>query len=223
MTNFTNNDVASGAIVYASDHNTQGALLAAVLNGGIDNNNLSASAAIAGSKLADSAITKTKVDWSTSGGIWWEELGRTTLGSTADTITVSSLTAKKYLKVIVHILNSGQVSPVVRFNNDSGTNYTRRISSDGGADSTATGATNGLSVPAVSGMVFLEFDVANIATSNKGIRNGTSIRYGGGAPNRDVHAGMWSNSTDAITRVDIVNAGTGDFAANSEVIVLGHD
>lgn len=222
MSNFVNNDVASGAIVYASDHNTQGALIAAVLNGGLDNANLSASAAIAGSKLADDTITAAKIDWSTSGGIWWEELGRQTLGSAGDTITVNSIQTKKYLKIVVHILNSGQVSPIIRFNNDSGANYTRRISSDGGADSTATGATNGLSVPAVSGMVFLEFEVANIATSNKGLK-GTSIRYGGGAPNRDVHAGMWSNSSNAISRVDAVNAGTGDFAIGSEVIVLGHD
>jgi hypothetical protein len=55
VTNFVNNDVSSGNIVYASDHNTQGSLLAAVLNGGIDNSNISSSAAIATSKLADDA------------------------------------------------------------------------------------------------------------------------------------------------------------------------
>jgi hypothetical protein len=55
MSTFVNNDVSSGAIVYAADHNTQGSLLAAVINGGIDNNNISSSAAIATSKLADDA------------------------------------------------------------------------------------------------------------------------------------------------------------------------
>lgn len=53
MTNFVNNDVSSGAVVYASDHNTQGALIASVLNGNIDNANIASSAAIATSKLAD--------------------------------------------------------------------------------------------------------------------------------------------------------------------------
>lgn len=63
MTTFVNNDVAPGAVVFASDHNTQGALLAAVLNGGLDNGNINASAAIATSKLADDAgITPTKLD-----------------------------------------------------------------------------------------------------------------------------------------------------------------
>lgn len=62
MTTFTNNDVSPGDVVQASDHNTQGSLLAAVLNGGIDNNNINASAAIATSKLADDAgITTAKI------------------------------------------------------------------------------------------------------------------------------------------------------------------
>ncbi len=53
MSLFVNNDVASGQTIYAADHNTQGSLIAAVLNGGLDNNNISSSAAIATSKLAD--------------------------------------------------------------------------------------------------------------------------------------------------------------------------
>jgi hypothetical protein len=60
MSTFVNNDVASGAIVYASDHNTQGSLLAAVLNGGIDNANIASNAAIDGSKIADASITSSK-------------------------------------------------------------------------------------------------------------------------------------------------------------------
>lgn len=61
MATFTNNDVATGDVVQASDHNTQGALIAAIFNGGIDNGNISPSAAIAGSKLADAGITNSKL------------------------------------------------------------------------------------------------------------------------------------------------------------------
>lgn len=65
MSTFTNNDVNSGDIVQASDHNTQGALLAAVINGGLDNNNIAANAAIAGTKLADDSVDGDKmVDFS---------------------------------------------------------------------------------------------------------------------------------------------------------------
>lgn len=63
MTQFVNNNVSSGAVVYASDHNTQGALLAALLNGNIDNDNISPTAAIALSKLASTAWTSWTPTW----------------------------------------------------------------------------------------------------------------------------------------------------------------
>lgn len=72
MSTFVNNDVSSGNVVYASDHNTQGALLAAVLNGGIDNSNIAAGAAIATSKLASDGFLGAWTAWvptiSASGG-----------------------------------------------------------------------------------------------------------------------------------------------------------
>lgn len=40
MTSFVNNDVQSGNVIYAADHNEQGARIAAVLNGGIDSTNI---------------------------------------------------------------------------------------------------------------------------------------------------------------------------------------
>lgn len=62
MTNFVNNDVSPGAVIQASDHNTQGALIAAVVNGGIENANVATGAALATSKLADdSGITHAKM------------------------------------------------------------------------------------------------------------------------------------------------------------------
>lgn len=72
MTTFVNNDVASGNIIYAADHNEQGSRLAAVLNGGIDNSNINASAAIDGSKLADASITNNKLSTATGqpGASW---------------------------------------------------------------------------------------------------------------------------------------------------------
>ena len=86
MSFFVNNDVASGARIYASDHNEQGSRLAAVLNGGVDNNNINSSAAIDGSKLADASITNAKLATGANqpGGAWttwtptWTNL---TLGS----------------------------------------------------------------------------------------------------------------------------------------------
>lgn len=45
----------------------------------------------------------------------------------------------------------------------------------------------------------------------------------GNAPNKREAAGKWHNTSNQITRVDVINITTGDFAAGSEVIVLGHD
>lgn len=72
VSTFTNNDVAPGAVVQASDHNSQGAALAAVLNGGIDNSNIAPNAAIDGSKLADDSITNAKLSTTAGepGSVW---------------------------------------------------------------------------------------------------------------------------------------------------------
>src|ERR1044072_8850270 len=71
---------------------------------------------------------------------WWEELGRTTLGSAGDTITISPISARKYLRIFISILDTGgAVGPNLRFNNDSANNYAFRYSDNfGAAASTAS-------------------------------------------------------------------------------------
>ena len=71
----------------------------------------------------------------------WIELGRTTLGSTSDTVTVSSLADKRYLMILSNSLNSGAIAGRLRLNTDSGSNYAYRASDNGGADFTATSDT----------------------------------------------------------------------------------
>ena len=46
----------------------------------------------------------------------WKELGRTTLSSEADDITVSGLANKRYLMVLVHCTDTGQANCNIRFN-----------------------------------------------------------------------------------------------------------
>jgi len=64
MTTFVNNDVASGNKIYASDHNTQGALLASVINGNIDDTNISG---VSGTKILSGTLPSSAfasdVDW----------------------------------------------------------------------------------------------------------------------------------------------------------------
>lgn len=67
MTTFVNNNVQSGNVIYASDHNEQGSRIAAVLNGNVDSTNLSDSS-VTSSKIAAKAVSLAKIDGGTTAG-----------------------------------------------------------------------------------------------------------------------------------------------------------
>jgi hypothetical protein len=218
MSTFTGNTVAPGNIIYASDHNTLVSLIAGVLNGNVDSSNLAAGAVTTG-KIADSAVTKGKLDFSS--GVWWEELGRTTLASAGDTISVTGLASKKYLLVLVSIAASGANNMVIRFNNDSSSIYHFRASNDGGADGTASDASSiTVSVSSTTSKAST-IQIFNFENVSKLVQGHTIVSAA--PPNRREFAGRWTNNTDFINRIDIINTEAGDYAAGSEVIVLGHN
>lgn len=196
----------------------------------INSDNIAAGA-ITTAKILDDAVTAAKIDWASTGanaGIWWEELGRTTASGTTDTITVSGLEPRTFLKVIFLVINSGTITPLMRFNGDSGANYATRYSANGAGDVANTG---GSGVEALFGGVAETelgvFDVLNIATQEKLIVTHQTIRRGtagaGNFPSRLETFGKWANTTSSVSSVSMVNTNTGDFASGSEVIVLGHN
>lgn len=228
-----------GTEIKAANINDPVNQITAVVNGNIDDQNISsmsgsklANTSVSTGKIADDAVTAAKIDWASIGanaGIWWEELGRTTLGSAGDTITVSSIPVRKYLRIFVSALaTGGTIRAAVTFNNDTGNNYASRLSTNGAADATTTSAgVLQLDTNAVAQDVYAEIFAVNIASQEKipiwhsGERGATGAAN---APNRREGVGKWANTTDQITRVDVTqNAGTGDFAIGSEVIVLGHN
>lgn len=156
----------------------------------------------------------------------YQILGRTSLGSAGDTISVSGLSAKKYLRVIFMCLNSGSVNSVMRFNGDTASNYAYRQSINGAADTTASAQTFiGLQAATGSFPLYSVVDIVNIATQEKYVSGLSFATVAGAAnaPSRGEAAGKWANTSNAITQVDVVNTSTGDYAIGSEVIVLGHD
>ena len=161
----------------------------------------------------------------TQGG--WVELGRTTLGSAGDTISVDSLSDKRYYMVLTDFVNSGQIIDVLRLNNDSGSNYTRRANTDGTGEGTGTSATSLLNYGAViTDSVFAVNFLANLSTNEKLQINHAVRPVSAGAataPSRRENVGKWANTSSAINRIDGINLGTGDFASGSEVVVLGWD
>lgn len=158
---------------------------------------------------------------------WWEEIGRTTLTPAGDTLDLSGLASRKYLRVLVSLLNTGgAINGVFKFNNDSGSNYARRLSTNGSADA-ATGSLSSLILSSsIAAPQLIVLDIINIATSEKiVISTALSANAAGAAnvPSRDNGYAKWTNTSDAISRITVTNGGAGDFAIGSEIVVLGHN
>ena len=153
----------------------------------------------------------------------WVEVGRTTLGSAGDTISVASLTDKRYYKVLFNTYDaSGTANAYIRLNSDSGTNYAWRRSNEGGSDSTTINS----STPYLSADEdnFGVYYIANLTAKEKLIQGYTVYSPTTGAanaPGRDEVVAKWANTSAAINTIDIKTGAS--FAANSEVVVLGWD
>jgi len=195
----------------------------------IKDSKLATNNSVVTSNITDDSVTAAKIDWATTGaggGIWWEELGRTTLGSAGDTISVTSIPARRHLRLLIMLINSGSIAVTMRLNNDSGANYAYRTSGNGGADATAVSQTSILLAAAGSFNYQITADIVNISTSEKPVIiavNNPNTAGAANAPGRTEEVAKWANTSSQITQVDVLNGGAGDFAIGSEVVVLGHN
>jgi len=216
------------ASVLAVSHDDDGTLKA----GAVDNAAVLASNVVETPKIKNANVTATKIDWDSTGanaGIWWEELGRTTLSSSSDTITVSSIPARKYLQIRASYSSvGGTISAHIRFNNDGGANYAYQYATLGGT-STSTTNDGGIIVTgaATSTNQHVVVDILNISNKEKlsqFTRTEGNATGAGTAPTSLICIGKWANTSAQINRIDIVNvSGSGDFAIGSELVVLGHN
>jgi len=163
-----------------------------------------------------------------SGG--WVELGRTTLGSAGDDITVSSLPDKRYYMVLASLPDTGQANQKIRLGYssvDSGSNYAWRASTNGGADNTSTSADHmNLTVDAIYDTKFSIGYLSNLSSKEKLTQWWTNERTGVGAGNPPVRkelVGKWTNTSNPLDVVNFFNSASGSFATGSEVVVLGWD
>lgn len=169
------------------------------------------------------------IDWASTGangGIWWEEFSRTTLSGTADSISVTPIATRKYLMILATTLNSGSIGQTIQFNGDSAANYAARNSRNGAAESTATSTSTIFLAGNASSNLYSVTYVINVAAQEKQFYTSASEVGTAGAANLPVRqetSGKWANTSNAITRVDIINTSTGDYLSGSEVIVLGHN
>lgn len=183
---------------------------------------------VANSAISDIYYSKVETPQGYTPTPFWQEIGRTRLTGAGDTITVSSLPARRHLRIIVALLaTGGTISAALTFNGDTGSNYSIQASTDFGAGGDGTSAANASMLGAAAAEdSYLTIDVLNIATTQK-LFMSLNIQSGGAsattAPDSRTVYGKWSNTSDAISSLTLTNAGTGDFAIGSEVVVLGHD
>jgi hypothetical protein len=234
MANISVSLPADGETADASDYNTPINTIVTEFNGNIDNSNIKANAAISGSKIADDAgittakladasVTGAKIDFAATGagGVWWEELGRTT-NSGQSSISVSSFPAREYLEVFLRVAPSTALEIRLTFNGDTGNNYSGRIYVTDDTTATTTN-TNNIRLFASSAVhrVF-RLTIMNLPGNGKQLfGNAVSASAASGAPTYARIAGYWSNTSDLITTMT-VTASTGNLGA-AELIVLGHN
>jgi hypothetical protein len=176
-------------------------------------------------------LTTANIDWAAATGkVWWQELGRGTLASAAPSLSSSTFTARKYLRVLVIARTAGSIlTPWIRFNNDSGANYALRYGANFAAGA-ALGSQNGFSMNAnsISSDAYCLIDIINetakekivfLSASDQGAAAGAA-----NGPNNIQSSAKWANTANQITSVQLFESGAANnFAAGSEIIVLGHD
>lgn len=230
---------SDGTVADVSDYNTPLNTIVNEFNGNIDNANIKSGAAISTTKLAsdagitngmitDGTISAAKLNFGGSGsGIWWEEIGRTTLSSAGDTITVSSLPARKYLWLKVSTINTGgDTNHNIQCNGDTGNSYSSRYSTNGAADTTLTSRSDAPILSSTTAPKYSDVWISNIATEEKIFTSVSVARNSAGAasaPDKWEGVGKWANTSNQISSITLKNSGAGDYAIGSEVIVLGHN
>ncbi len=159
----------------------------------------------------------------------WKELGRTTLSSTSDSITVSSLADKDNIMILTNSFASGNITGTLRLNTDTGNNYASRWSENGASDGSQN--TNPKMVYEVStnrtSDRFGYSLINNLSSQEKlclshTMTNGSGTGAGNAPDRRDV-VSKWANTSNAISSVTLYNTESGDFASGSELVVLGCD
>ena len=159
----------------------------------------------------------------------WERLGSTTLGSAGDQIDVT-IAARKYLIIKVHAEGDGAAKLRMRFNDDSGSNYSYRASPNGGSDGNSSSGGTEMDIDNVNlddgEQAMNELYVINVADKEKICINNQINNGGvgaGNAPDRVEQTTKWVNTSAQIVKVSLINPMGGDYAVGSTVTVWGTD
>jgi hypothetical protein len=155
----------------------------------------------------------------------WEIL-KTVSGSGGTTLSTGTFTAKKDLRVIAYLKDSGSGGNIaqLRFNGDSGTNYTTNAARDGGSNSTWTSINRFISYHNSTVLSdYLVLEITNISDKEKmiiGENTSVTATGAGTVPARQEWSGKWANTSAQITSLEFTSNGSG-FTSDSYITVLG--
>ena len=158
---------------------------------------------------------------------FWTELysGDLSAGAAAY-IDSGTITAKKYLWVQLYTQQSVDSNFDITFNADTGSNYTKRWSNDGGADLTNTSVTKiGLVSRTANLPQFTNMFIINNSANEKLViaHQVNQMTAGAGtAPTRTELVGKWANTAAQITSMRITS-GSGNLATKTILKVWGSD
>ena len=167
-------------------------------------------------------------DESDSGTNFWQELANVELSSAGDTLDTSTITAKKYLWIQAFIPEGAAHQGYIYFNNDTGANYARRGSINGGSDITGADDDEINWSHDTNSAKYLNMFVVNKSDKEK-LCIAHYMDYGssgaGTAPNRIEWVYKWDNTSDQITSVKLYNnqSSSNDFPIGTTLKVYGAD
>jgi hypothetical protein len=164
----------------------------------------------------------------------YNELGRASPSDGDTSISISPITANKYLHVIASIKGNTAGSTlgeiVFRFNNDAGTNYVWREYDNNGAGVDGDASTG---IPVRPNFddtefVYIEADIINVSAQTKLviIESTSNMDSSTNTTNPFIYnaVGKWTNTSSQITRIDIgMTSGTASFDSTSQMVVYGHN
>ena len=138
---------------------------------------------------------------------FWEELADASWSS-GQTMDSGSFTSKKYLWIQYYVKSSGLCRDTIRFNNDTGSNYSKRKSDEGGSDSTTTSNAEIRSQGNRYNISCGSFFVVNNSSNEKLVTGhfvgqNSSGAGAGNAPSRTEAVGKWANTSSQISSVQI--------------------
>ena len=190
---------------------------------------------LAGNRIRGTTTEKATLVPAVTGTGGWKEVGRTTLGSTTEPITVSSLPDKKYYMILTNVFpNSGRAATTRRlgYNSvDTGSNYSSRRSDNG----SSPGNTNinrqhsdNVNLSSDATPQFCVDYCSNISSKEKLGQTLMVLQNTAGAsnaPERAESVWKWTNTSNPLNIYEIKRepSESVDWLSGSECVVLGWD